>query len=101
MTNSQDQWRFQPLKVGPISIITLILDSAAPGSGVPGMVTAGSPASVRQLAIQRPPQKAQSQTTHQTGHQTEHRTRRRNRHRSDFAPTYAPAERSDACPNFA
>ncbi|MCA1395488.1 hypothetical protein [Bradyrhizobium sp. BRP56] len=36
MTNSQDQWRFQPLTVDAISIITPILDSAAPGSGVPG-----------------------------------------------------------------
>ncbi|MGL3207835.1 hypothetical protein [Bradyrhizobium sp. BR 1433] len=99
MTNSQDQWRFQPLTVDAISIITPILDSEAPGSGVPGD---GELAGVgAATGDQRPPQKAQSQTTHQTGLQTRHRIRRRNRHRSDFAPTYALAERSDACPNFA
>jgi len=83
-----------------ISIITPILDSAAPGSGVLGMVTAGL-AGVGAATGDPATAKVQDQTTHQTGLQTRHRTRRQNRHRSDFAPTYAPAQRSDACPNFA
>ncbi|MGF6432663.1 hypothetical protein ABIE91_007883 [Bradyrhizobium elkanii] len=35
MTNSQDQWRFQPFMDDAISVITPILDSAARAAACP------------------------------------------------------------------